>query len=116
MTKSVLWILLSNEYEKKDELPSSIQDIIKKFISETTEQSLNLVVNISGVYLDKDKRKQFREKVKQETAPELEEYITKNILLGKELAKESQIREVNGVYAKEKIYLIFELASLRHKF
>ena len=103
-----MWVLVANTDEKKDTLPSNTRTMIKEFISETTEEAINLVVNISGVYLDKKKRKQFREKVKQETAPEFEKYISKNILLGKEMVEEIQLKEVTGAYVKEKIYLILD--------
>jgi hypothetical protein len=104
----VLRILLTDNDEKNGELPSDVRNMIKEFISDTTEESLNLVVNISGVYFDKSKRKQFKEKVKQETAPDLEEWITKNILLGKQMSREIQLKEVTGADVKEKIYRFFE--------
>ena len=99
---------MTDNTKKNGEFPSDIHNTIKGFISETTEKSLNLVVNISGVYLDKDKRKQFREQVKQEIAPEYEKFIMKNILLGQKIVKEIQRKKITGVYVKEIIYRFFD--------
>jgi hypothetical protein len=101
-------VTLTNSVDKNNGLSSDVRNTIRQLISDTTEQSLDLVVNISGMYLDKNRRKQFMEKVKQEIAPEYEKFIKKNILLGQEVVKEIEGKKVSGTFVKEMIYRFFE--------
>lgn len=52
--------------------------------------------------------KQLKEKFKHDISPEIEKYIAKKIQFGKEMAKESQSKEYNGAYVKEKFYLFLD--------
>lgn len=87
-------------------LPKEIREQIKSFISRTTDETLNLVVNLTGKYVDIKKREKLKEKAKIEVGTKIEEAITEAYQMALQLKEEYQQNKLEIGSLKEKFYLL----------
>jgi len=87
-------------------LPREIRKQLKSFISKTTDEALDLVVNLTGKYIDEKKRKRLKKEVEFEEGVKIEEAMAKAYRIGLELKEEYQQKKLETCSVKEKFYLV----------
>ena len=69
-------------------ISKEIRRQIKSFISQTTDEALDLVVNLTGKYIDEKQRIKLKREVEREEDTKIEETISKAYRLGLQLKEE----------------------------
>lgn len=87
-------------------LPVEIRKQLKRFVSETTDVTLDLVVNLSGKYLSEVRRAKLKEEVEREVGQEIEEGMANAYQIMLKLAKKYQLKELERDSLKEQFYSI----------
>lgn len=87
-------------------LPEEIREQLKSFLSKTTDETLDLVVNLTGKYIDEKKRKKFKNEAELKVGTKIEEAMTKTYQIGFELKEEYKQKKLDTGSLKEKFYLI----------
>ena len=87
-------------------LPDEIREKIKRLISETTDESFDLVINLSGKYLSKKKISEIKREAELELGQEIEKAIAKAYQIGINLQNQYQNKEPEAEKLKENFYSI----------
>ena len=87
-------------------LPREIRKQLKSFISKTTDEALDLVVNLTGKYIDEMKREKLKKEAELEVGTKIEEAMTKAYQIGLKLREEYQQKKLETDSLKEKFYLV----------
>lgn len=66
-------------------LPREIREQLKNHISKTTDEAFDLAINLTGKYVDGEKRKKVKQEAEQEVGDRIEESINKSYQIGLEL-------------------------------
>jgi hypothetical protein len=86
------------------ELPREIREQLGSYISETTDDALDLIANLTGKYIDEQRREKLRKKAKLEIEHKILEAITKAYQMGLELTRDYQQKKLEGEVIKQKFY------------
>jgi len=87
-------------------LPREVREQLRSYVSKTTDEALDLIVNLTGKYVDEERRAKFKKKAELEMEQEIEKAITKAYQIGLELRKEAQQQKLERGYVKEKFYSV----------
>jgi hypothetical protein len=87
-------------------LPKEIQEQLRKFVSEASDGAIDFVINLSGKYIDREKREKLKKDAELEISPQIEEVIAKVYQLERELRKKSQKKKLEACSLKERFYLV----------
>ena len=87
-------------------LPVEIREKIKHLITETTDETFDLIVNLSGKYLSKKKIRDIKRKAELELGQEIEKAMAKAYQIGINLQNEYQNKEPKTETVKENFYSI----------
>jgi len=87
-------------------LSDEMREKIKSLISETTDESFDLVINLSGKYLSKKKISEIKRKAELELGQEIEKAIAKAYQIGINLQNQYQNKEPEPEKLKENFYSI----------
>jgi len=79
---------------------------LKSFISKTADEALDSIVNLTGRYIDKERRAKLKEKAELKVGWQIEEAITNAYQIGLKLRKEYQQKASERGYTKEEIYSV----------
>lgn len=86
--------------------PKEIRKQVKSHISKMTDDSLDLVVNLTGKYVDKRKKRRLKKEAEIEIDAIIDKAISKTYEMSQELVEEHLQKEVKGGSQKEKFYLV----------
>ena len=89
-------------------LPIEVREKIKSLVSETTDETFDLIVNLSGKYLSKKKMCDIKRKAELEVGKEIEESIAKAYQIGINLQNQYQNKELDAETAKESFYSVID--------
>ena len=87
-------------------IPKEIRKRLKSFISQTTDEALDLVVNLTGKYIDDKQRIKLKREFEREEGAKIEETITKAYRFGLQLKEEYEQKKLETGSLKEKFYLV----------
>lgn len=88
-------------------LPIDIRTQLKNFISKKSEQQIDLIVNLSGKYIDEKQRSKLRKEAETEALKQIEESIINGYNLTVKLGEEyQQKKDFDVLSVKEKFYSI----------
>lgn len=87
-------------------LPAEIRKQLESFISQTTDEALDLVVNLTGKYIDEKQRLELKREFEREEGPRIEEAIAKAYHIGLELREEYEQKKLETDSLKEKFYFV----------
>jgi len=87
-------------------LPREIRKQIKSFISKTTNEALDLVINLAGKYIDEKKREKLKKKAQLEMGTKIEKAIANTYQMGLKLREEYRQQELDASSLKERFYLM----------
>jgi len=87
-------------------LPREIRKQLKTFVSKTTDEALDLVVNLTGKYIDQKKREKLKKEAELDVGTKIEKAITKSYQIGLELREEYEQKKLETKSLKEKFYLV----------
>lgn len=87
-------------------LPREVREQIRSYLSKTTDEVLDLIVNLTGKYIDEDRRAKLKKKAKLEMEQEIEEAIIKSYQIGLKLSKDYQQKKLERGSVKEKFYTV----------
>ena len=88
-------------------LPEEIRKQLKSFVSNTTDESLDLIVNLTGKYIKENKRKKLK-KAEQEIGTKIEDAIASAYQIALQLQEEYQEKKLEAESLKEKLYLMMD--------
>ena len=88
------------------DIPKEIRKQLKSFISQSTDEALDLVVNLTGKYIDKKQRIKVKRDFESGEGARIEETITKAYRLGLQLKEESEQKKLETGSLKEKFYFV----------
>lgn len=88
------------------DIPKEIRKQLKSFISQSTDEALDLVVNLTGKYIDKKQRIKVKRDFESGEGARIEETITKAYRLGLQLKEESEQKKLETASLKEKFYFV----------
>jgi len=77
---------------------------MKSFVSKTSDEAIDLVVNLTGKYIDKEKRRKLKRDAEIEIGTKIEEAIAETYQIALEIAEECQQKKPNTDSFKEKFY------------
>lgn len=86
--------------------PNEIRKQLKKFISDVTDESIDLVVNLTGKYIDEKKRKKLKKEAEVEVGAKIEEAMINAYQMGLKLKEEYERKKPETDSLKEKFYLV----------
>lgn len=87
-------------------IPEEIRKQLKSFISQTTDETLDLTINILGKYIDEKRRKNLKKKAEREVGTKIEKAMTEAFQIGVKLREEHQLNKLETVSLKEKFCLL----------
>jgi hypothetical protein len=87
-------------------LPKEIRKQLKDYVSKASDEAIDLVVNLSGRYIDRRKKEKVKKKAQVEVCREIEEVISRAYQIGLDIRDEYQQNKVEAYSLKEKFYLI----------
>jgi len=87
-------------------LPSEIRKQMKSFISKTTNEALNLVINLTGKYIDEKRREKLKKKAQLEMGTKIEKAIAKTYQMGLKLREEYRRQELDASSLKGRFYFV----------
>lgn len=87
-------------------LPIELREQLKRLVSEMTDETFDLVVNLSGKYLGKKKIRDIKRKVELEVSSEIEKAMARAYQIGINLQNEYQNKELDAKKFKESFYSI----------
>lgn len=87
-------------------LPKEIRKQLKSFISSTTDETLDLIVNLTGKYIDGKKREKLKKESELEFVTKIVEAITSGYQMVLKLQEEYQQKQLDAESLKEKFYLV----------
>lgn len=87
-------------------LPAEIRKQLKSYISKTTDEALDLLVNLTGKYIDEKKREKLKKEAELEVGAKIEEAIAKAYQIGLQLKEEYQQRKLETGSLREKFYFM----------
>lgn len=88
-------------------LPEEFRKQLKSHLSKITDESIDMVVNLTGKYIDKKKREMLKKKAQVEIGTQIEETITKAYRMGLRLREEySKGKLAKASSLKEKFYVM----------
>ena len=87
-------------------LPEEIRKQLKSFVSNTTDKSLDLIVNLTGKYIEENKRKKLKKKAEQEIGTKIVDAIASAYQMALKLQEEHQEKQLEAESLKEKLYLM----------
>jgi len=87
-------------------LPREIRKQLKNFISKTTDETLDLVVNLTGKYINEKEREKLKREAEFEIGTKIEESIGKAYQIGLELREEYLQKKLETTSLKEKFYSV----------
>jgi len=88
------------------DIPKEIRKQLKSFISQTTDEALDLVVNLTGKYIDDKQRIKLKREFEREEGAKIEETITEAYRLGLQFKEEYEQKKLETGSLKEKFYLV----------
>jgi hypothetical protein len=88
------------------ELPEEARKQIKSFVSKMTDETTDLVVNLTGKFVEEKKREKLKKKAETEFSPKIEEAITKAHQIGLQLREEHLRKKLEPESVKEKFYMV----------
>jgi hypothetical protein len=104
-TKTELKPLENKHYPLMTELPIDIRTQLRNFFSKTFDEKLDLIINLSGKYIDEKQRSTLKKKAETELFTEIEKGIINNYNLAVKLGEEQQQkRNLDALSVKEKFY------------
>ena len=92
-------------------LPVDVREKIKSLVSEITDETFDLIINLSGKYLSKKKIGDIKRKAELEVGQEIEKAIAKAYQIGINLQNQFQNKEPDAETSKESFYLITDSIS-----
>lgn len=87
-------------------LPAEIRKQVKSYISKTTDEALNLLVNLTGRYINEMKREKLKKEVELEVGAKIEQAIAKAYQIGLQLREEHQLKKLDTGSLREKFYFM----------
>lgn len=87
-------------------LPRETRKQLKSFLSKTTDEALDLVVNLTGKYIEEKKREKLKKEAELEVGTKIEEAMAKAYRIGFELKEEYEQKKLETGSLKEKFYLV----------
>ena len=90
-------------------IPEEMRKQLKSFVSKTTDETLDLTINILGKYIDEKRRKKLKKKAEHEVGTKIEKAMTKAFQIGVKLREEHQLNKLETVSLKEKFYLLTDM-------
>jgi predicted protein tyrosine phosphatase len=86
------------------QLPPEWRKEMKEIFSSATEETIDLVSNIVGVYIDKKQRLKMKRHLENEMTSKFEEVIVKGIQIGKEMVSQDKTDKLSAHQFKEQFY------------
>lgn len=90
-------------------LPREIRKQLKSVISQTSDEAVDLIVNLTGKYIDEKKREKLKKKAELEVGTKIEETITEAFQIALKLREEFQQKKLETSSLKEKFYLVTDV-------
>ena len=90
-------------------LPKEIREELKTIISKTTDEALDLVVNLTGKYIAEKEREKLKKEAESEVGTKIEESMTKAYEIGLKLRQEYQQKKLEIGSFKERFYSITDI-------
>lgn len=87
-------------------LPREMREQIKGFVSKTTDESLDLIANLTGKYIDEERRAKLKKEAELDVGQKIEEAITNAYQIGLKLRKEYRQKKFERDSLKEKFYSV----------
>jgi len=83
-----------------------MREQLKSLLSKTTDEAFDLVINLSGKYIDEETRAKLKKNSELEFSQKIEETITKAYETGLKLSKEYQEKKLEKDSIKDNFYLV----------
>lgn len=87
-------------------LPEEIRKQLKSFVSSMTNETLDLIVNLTGKYIEEKKRKKLKKEVEQEIGTKIVDAIASAYQMALKLQEEYQEKQLEAESLKKKLYLL----------
>ncbi len=88
------------------DLPRKMRRQLKSFVSGASDEAIDLVVNLTGKYVDEKKRKKLKREAELELTPKIEEAITKGYQIGLKLREEYQRQKLEPRNLREQFHIL----------
>lgn len=86
--------------------PREVREQLKSFVSKTTDETLDLIVNLTGKYIDEERRAKLKKEAELDVGRQIEEAITNAYQIGLRLRKEHRQKKLERGSLKEKFYSV----------
>ena len=86
--------------------PREVREQLKSFVSKTTDETLDLIVNLTGKYIDEERRAKLKKEAELDVGRQIEEAITNACQIGLKLRKEYRQKKLERGSLKEKFYSV----------
>ena len=86
------------------DIPREIRSQIRSLVSKTSDETIDLVVNLTGKYIGTEKRKELKKKAEIEIGTEIEKAITETYQTAIRIEEEFRKGKLKTVSPKEKFY------------
>ena len=92
-------------------LSEEMRKQVKFFLSKTSDETIDKIVNLTGKYIGEKKREKLKKESELEAGTKIEEAIAQAYQIGLHLEKELQQKELSTSSMKEKFYLLTDTVA-----
>lgn len=86
--------------------PKEVREQLKSYVSKTTDEALDLVVNLTGKYIDEERRAKLKKETELEVGQQIEEALTNAYQIVLKLRKKYRQKKLERGSLKEKFYSV----------